>query len=199
MKWLIIIPVTAVLVILGISVYLQPNDFLGCNERPVSQGTECRAADAIVVVSGGARTDVGIALYQRGWGDYLVLSGAAQDKTGPSNAAVMRQRALASGVPDSHILIDEFAETTTENARNSQSIFKQEGFSSVILVTSGYHQRRATLEFGRLAGSAQVRNWPVLSDQDWSFALWWLTPRGWWLAGGDLIRIGAFYLEGPSS
>ena len=83
MKWLIGVACFLVLVIIGISVYLQPNSFIGCGDRPATTSS-CGTADAIVVVSGGntvARTDAGIALYKNGWAKYLVLAGAAQDKT----------------------------------------------------------------------------------------------------------------------
>jgi uncharacterized SAM-binding protein YcdF (DUF218 family) len=199
-KWLLIIPILMAALIIGISFYLQPNDFIGCQETPLAETTQCESVDAIVVVSGGdtnARTDEGIKLFKSGWADALVLSGAAQDKSGPSNAAAMRARAQAAGVPFSAIYIDEYSETTEQNAENTQSIFSRNGFEKVILVTSGYHQRRANLEFEKRANTVQILNHPLLFDQDWSL-WWWLSPRGWWLAGGELAKIGAFYIQGGS-
>src|SRR5690606_26537131 len=138
------------------------------------------------VVSGGdtfSRTSAGIELIQNGWAETLVLSGAAQDKTGPSNAAAMKRQAMAAGIPESSIIIDETSDNTQQNAQNTQSIFKEHGLVDVILVTSGYHQRRASLEFNNISDGVTIRNHPVTSDSDWGF-FWWLTPRGWWLAGG---------------
>ncbi len=193
-KWLFIVPITLAAIIVGLSIYLQPTSFLGCGDQPITD-TECSAADAIVVVSGGntaARTEAGINLYKKGWADYLVLAGAAQDKTGLSNAAAMKLQAQQAGVPDSAILIDEESANTQQNAENSQSIFEEHDFKDVILVTSGYHQRRASLEFNKLTEGVVIRNYPVVSDGDWSW-YWWLTPRGWWLAGGEVAKIIAFY------
>ena len=201
MKWLIIIPVILIGLIVGTSFYLQPNDFYGCSDAPLAGSDGCEKADAIVVVSGGdtgARTAEGIRLFENGWADRLVLSGAAQDKSGPSNAAVMKLQAIEAGVPSSAIYIDEDAETTEENAANSQSIFADHDFKTVILVTSGYHQRRANLEFEKRAGSIEILNHPLTSDQDWSF-WWWATPRGWWLAGSEVIKVIAFYAQGSGS
>lgn len=194
MKWFIGVVVLLVALIVGISVYLQPNNFIGCGEKPVS-GSQCDKADAIVVVSGGdteARTAAGISLYKNGWADYLVLSGAAFDKSGPSNAAAMKLQAEDAGVPASAILIDEDAANTQQNAENTQSIFEENSFGDVILVTSGYHQRRASLEFNKGAETVTIRNYPVLQDEDWNW-YWWVTPRGWWLAGGEVAKIIAFY------
>ncbi|MFY9227983.1 MAG: YdcF family protein [Candidatus Microsaccharimonas sp.] len=194
--WLIIIPLLIIGFITAVSFYLQPNDFIGCADKPQIDAVGCKKADAIVVVSGGdtqARTDEAIRLFNDGWAGALVLSGAAQDKTGLSNAAAMRVRALVAGVPAEAIYIDELSETTEENAKNSGVIFKEHNFDRVILVTSGYHQRRALLEFERNAGSVEVFNRPVLNDKDWSFWSWWLSARGWWLAGGELARVIVFY------
>jgi uncharacterized SAM-binding protein YcdF (DUF218 family) len=115
-----------------------------------------------------------------------------------SNAAAMRLRALIAGVSPDQIYVDEFSETTEQNAQNSKSIFKAHGLEKIILVTSGYHQRRASLEFEKRAGDAQILNHPLLNDRDWSFAGWWLGPRGWWLAGGELVKIIAFYVSGAA-
>ena len=201
MKWLFIIPGALAVFIIGISVYLQPNDFIGCSDKPISGSTKCLKADAIVVVSGGdtsARTDEGIMLYENGWADAIIFSGAAQDKSGPSNAAAMRDRAIKAGIPETSIYIEEGSATTKENAVNTQTVFENNDFNTVILVTSGYHERRATLEFERESKGTTVLNHPLLSDDDWSF-WWWLTPRGWWLAGGELAKITAFYIEGAKS
>lgn len=195
MKWLIALPILLVAIIVGISIYLQPNNFIGCNTLP-SDKAECSKADAIVVVSGGdtvARTNAGIELFKNGWADTLILSGAAQDKTGPSNAAAMKMQALGAGVPESAIDIDEASVNTKQNAENTRSIVSEKNLHNIILVTSGYHQRRASLEFNRMADGVSIRNYPMTSDRDWSW-FWWVTPRGWWLAGGEVAKITAFYL-----
>lgn len=194
MKGLIIFLVFVAAVILGISLYLQPNNFSKCGEEP---SDKCKAADAIIVISGGdtqARAEKGIDLYKAGWAKTLVFSGAAQDKSGPSNAEAMRRQAISTGVPDANILVDEESINTQQNAENTKSILKNENIQTVILVTSGYHQRRASLEFHKQAQDAgvTVRNWPLGSDKDWN-SFWWLTPRGWWLAGGEMVKIIAFY------
>lgn len=197
-KWLSIIPGAFLVLVLGLSFYLQPNDFIGCDDKPVTGSVQCEKTDAIVVVSGGdtgARTDEGIKLFQNGWSNSIVFSGAAQDKSGPSNAAAMRLHAIDAGVPKSSIYIEENSATTEQNAMNTHTIFENNNFSKVILVTSGYHQRRSELEFKKENQNITVLNHPLLKDKDWSL-FWWLTPRGWWLAGGEVAKIIAFYAAG---
>ncbi len=200
MKWLISAGILFVVFIVLVTVYLQPNSFLGCTAAPDAANKNCTKADAIVVVSGGdtqARTENGINLYKNGWASVLILSGAAQDKSGPSNAEAMQLQARQAGVPASAIIIDEEAESTQQNAINTENIFEERGYDNVILVTSGYHQRRASLEFNKLADNVTIRNYPVTQDGDWGW-FWWLTPRGWWLAGGELVKIVAFYAGATS-
>lgn len=186
------------IVVLGLSAYLGPDDLAGCKSEPGIEKA-CEAADAIVVVSGGdtgARTREAIALYKNSWAPKLIFSGAAYDKTGPSNAEAMRREARGLGVPDEDILTEELSETTKQNAERTQAILEDNQISSVILVTSAYHQRRATLEFSkRAAGSVAVRNHPVARDNQWS-GLWWLTPTGWYLAVSEFVKIMAFYVGG---
>jgi len=198
MKTVISIVVALAVVIIGLSIYLGPNDLASCGDVP-SDADPCREADAIVAISGGdttARTGEAIKLYQNGWARKLIFSGAAKDKTGPSNAEAMRREARQAGVPDGDILTEELGETTKQNADNTQAILDRNDISSVILVTSAYHQRRAALEFNkRAAGSVSIRNHPVSVDNQWSYA-WWLTPTGWFLAVSEFVKIMIFYIGG---
>lgn len=186
-------------IIVGLNIYLQPNDFNLCGKPSTSQ--QCKSADAIIAISGGdttARTNHAVELYKDGWAPLIIFSGAAQDKTGPSNALTMRRMAIAAGVPSESILIEEYAETTKQNAVKTNELLEAHGIRDVILVTSGYHQRRASLEFHKRVDSSviNVRNSPT-NDSDWDW-YWWLTPRGWWLAIGEFVKIIAFY-SGASS
>lgn len=197
-NFLIFLVAFLVISIAVISVYLTPDDLRGCSDEPTTK-KGCQAADAIVAISGGntsTRTDEAIRLYQAGWANTLIFSGAAADTSGPSNAEVMRTQALGAGVPVEDIIIESDAQTTKQNAELTKELLAAAGtdVNQVILVTSPYHQRRASLEFSALAGDGiAVINHPTPNDPDWS-KVWWLTPRGWWLAIGELVKIGAFYV-----
>ena len=190
LKGIIIAVVSFALLAWLIGSYLAPDDLAKCEGLVPSTAKGCGTADAIVAVSGGdtmARADEAIKLYKNGWAGILVFSGAAADKTGPSNAAVMKQQAIGAGVDPNVILVEETSETTTENAAETISLFKEHSITSAILVTSAYHERRALLEFDRRALGVDVRAHPVHSDKQWS-SVWWLTPHGWSLALPELVR-----------
>lgn len=190
-----IVIVALILAVVGITIFLGPNDLRNCDEAP-SNSSNCAAADAIVAVSGGdtnARTDAAIERYRQGWAPLLIFSGAAQDPDGPSNAKSMKDRALEQGVPEQNVIIEEFARNTAENAANTSEFINSRNLTRIILVTSGYHQKRASLEFSaRLGPSVQIINAPTVIDQQWN-KWWWLSPRGWWLAGGEIAKIIAYY------
>lgn len=189
-KGIIVAIVVFLLLAWAIGSYLAPDDLSKCEDLVPSAKAGCETADAIVAVSGGdtaARADEAIKLYQNGWAGMLVFSGAAADKTGPSNAAVMKQQAIDAGVDPNVILTEETSETTTENAAETISLFKKYKITSAILVTSAYHERRALLEFDRRALDVEVRAHPVATDKQWS-SFWWLTPGGWSLAIPELVR-----------
>jgi uncharacterized SAM-binding protein YcdF (DUF218 family) len=197
MKWILgILATIAVILAVGIPLYLGPDDLRSCDISLPDNVGRCRRADAIISVSGGdteARTAEAIDLYKSGWAPALVFSGAAQDPTAPSNALVMKRQALNAGVPEKAIFIDETSRTTAENAGNVKSIADSQGFRDVLLVTSAYHQRRASLEFKeKFKDMIVLRNHPVARDKQWRM-MWWLTPSGWWLVGGELTKIIGFY------
>ena len=197
MKILLVVVVAFILLVSGIGMYLAPNDLARCELQP-SPDSACGRADAIVAISGGdtsARTAEAVKLYKAGWADKLIFSGAALDKSGPSNAAAMSREAEAAGVPPEDIILEEYGETTEENATNSHDLFEILGVNDIILVTSGYHQRRASLEFTTRSSGVAVRSHPVQNDSQWS-AFWWMTPSGWYLAISELVKIAVFYAGG---
>lgn len=181
------------MIVTGISWYLVPDSLSSC---PAPAPGTCESADAIVVVSGGdtnARVDHGVALFKKGWAKKLIFSGAAADQTSLSNAQAMKLRAIYHGISEAHIAIEEYSRTTSENAINTSQYFQRNNIDRVILVTSGYHQRRAFLEFQRSTDQqVTVLNSPLEQDRQWSW-FWWLTPGGWWLAGSELTKIMFFY------
>lgn len=190
LKAIIVAVIIFLLAAWGIGAYLGPDALKSCENGKPSTKAGCDRADAIVAVSGGdttARADEAIKLYKNGWADLIIFSGAAADKSGPSNALVMKQQAIDAGVDPNAVITEETSETTDQNASATISIFKQKGIKSAILVTSAYHERRAMLEFDRRALGVDLRPHPVANDKQWS-TYWWLTPTGWALAIPEFVR-----------
>ena len=131
------------------------------------------------MVSGGdtnARTDESIKLYKDGWASTIIMSGAAADKSGPSNARQMYKRAVENNIPSDALIREEVSETTKQNATEVNKILTKRGFKRVILVTSGYHMRRTLLEFQAQLTDITFVAHPVSQDKHWS-TVGWMAPH----------------------
>src|SRR6266403_1547734 len=176
---LIILGGLAATVFFGVGYYLSPQD-------PLVK------ADAIVAISGGetdSRTTEAIRLYKDGWAPKLIFSGAALDPNGPSNAQAMALAAEKAGVPFQDIELDEVAANTRQNATGVADIAHREGYHSIILVTSPYHQRRAEITFHRALG----QSFPIINhssyDHGWRRSHWWATPYSRELTYSELQKV----------
>ena len=174
------------LVVVGIPRWLGPSNKL---ER----------ADAIVAISGGdteARTNEAIHLQKEGWADNLIFSGAAKDPGSPSNAEIMRRGAIEAGIAANSIDVEELALNTLGNAEGTAKIVRERGYKKIILVTSKYHQRRASLEFRHLIGSdVKIINHPAPNDRNWPEKSWWLRPYSVVLALVETVKTTYVWLD----
>ena len=146
---------------------------------------------AIVVLSGGDdRTEWGIKLYKDGWAPKILFSGAALDKTGPSNAAAMREVALQEGVPASSILLEQKATNTYENGALSHPILDSIGAKKIILVTSPYHQRRAYEIFKEIYKGQDITMINSPSGYSaWRAESWWQKSASFDVTVSELAKI----------
>jgi uncharacterized SAM-binding protein YcdF (DUF218 family) len=176
---LVVLGALATAIFFGVGFYLSP-------QSPLAH------ADAIVAISGGetgARTAEAVDLYRAGWSSRIIFSGAAADATGPSNARAMASTAEAAGVPRSAIQLDEASANTEQNAADVAGIIHGQGYNSIILVTSPYHQRRAYIEFRRALG----KNFTIINhssfDQNWRRSHWWATAYSRSLTSSELQKV----------
>ncbi len=166
-------------VLVAIGFYISPRD-------------ELEKSDTIIVISGGetvSRTLEAVRLYQEGWAPSLIFSGAALDPKSPSNARAMRAIAIEEGVPPDVIAVEESSQTTHQNANEVAAIIQALQHQQVILVTSPYHQRRASIEFEqRLGSDVSIINHSAI-DHTWSRRWWWISPKGWYLTLTEIPKI----------
>lgn len=149
-------------------------------------------SDTIVAISGGetaARTAEAVKLYNDGWAKHIIFSGAALDPNSPSNAQTMALEAQKLGVPTSAIELDEAAANTRQNAAGVKTIMEREKFTSMILVTSPYHQRRAHITFRRAVGESVAIINHSSYDKTWRRSNWWATPYSRNLTLSELQKV----------
>jgi uncharacterized SAM-binding protein YcdF (DUF218 family) len=94
------------------------------------------------------RIRTGCELYRAGLAKRLVLSGGAGD--GPvSEAGAMRRYALAHGVPEQDIFVDDHGRNTEATVRDTVPLFRQWGARRVLAVSHFYHLPRVKLAYQR--------------------------------------------------
>lgn len=160
-----------------IAVYLSPQSSLA-------------KTDAIVVVSGGdtdSRISEGVKLYLQKWAPKLIFSGAAAEGD-VSNALAMERIAITKGVPAEDILIEEKSKTTVENADFTAKIIHDNGYKSIILVTSPYHQRRAYTQFRNVLGKDFIILNHSAIDDTWAKKSWWENANARFLTVGEIMK-----------
>lgn len=134
-------------------------------------------------------------LYHEGVADKIICSGGV-GKYPPAEAEVGKQFLMKAGVAEQNILMEATSSSTAEQAERIKQICDREGFDSIALVTSFYHEKRAIRLFSG-AGFKHIEDARCTHERFedlnyWvareSFALavmnWW-----WWLAIGSSIGV----------
>ena len=142
---------------------------------PLQVAAPPQSADAIVVFAGGVgesgkagggfteRVMQAVALYHGGLATHLVFSSGYVFTS--REAELMRAVAVDNGVPAGAIVLEESARNTYENVELTNRILKDHGWRRILLVSSPYHMRRATLTWRKVAPEIEVVPAPVPESQ----------------------------------
>ncbi|MFC1621057.1 ElyC/SanA/YdcF family protein [Candidatus Omnitrophota bacterium] len=132
-------------------------------------------SDAIVVFGSGVgetgrpgastieRARYAAQLYKKGYAGKIILSSAYTYVY--NDAEDMKLIALSSGVPGRDIILEQKARSTYENVVYSKEILDDHGFTSVLVVSSPYNMRRASLVFNKQAKDIKAVYVPVKMNQ----------------------------------
>jgi uncharacterized SAM-binding protein YcdF (DUF218 family) len=135
-------------------------------------------SDAIVVMAGDPdyeRTIAAVALMRAENAPTLILTGGER---GPGDGAEsLRAKALALGVPAPRIRVETVSHSTRGAVLAVAPILESLGARTVTVVTSPYHQRRATAAARRAWPGVVVRSRPA-SPSFWTPHRWWATSAG---------------------
>lgn len=119
-------------------------------------------ADGIVVLTGGAqRVNDALALLQQGHGGKLLISGVHQ-KTGRDELA--RHAPGARDMLECCVDLGKGARNTIGNAIETRRWAEENGFRSLIVVTSNYHMPRTLQEFRHALPGVRVTGYPVVTE-----------------------------------
>jgi len=119
------------------------------------QTDHAQDADVIIVLGAGLRYDgeAGAALTRRtryaadlwrqGYAPMLICTGGVAIGRVRSEADACREVLIEEGVPDEAIVLEERSRSTEENAIYTHPIMNENGWTSAVLVTDGFHLLRA--------------------------------------------------------
>lgn len=141
--------------------------------KPLYVAEPPRPADAIVVFAGGVgetgkagggggyqeRVKQAVDLYEQGWAPVMIFSSGYTFVF--HETQVMRGIAVELGVPEEAVLLESHAANTVDNVQRVAAMLEQRGWRRLLLVSSPYHMRRATLVFRKLAPQIAVTPTPV--------------------------------------
>jgi uncharacterized SAM-binding protein YcdF (DUF218 family) len=166
---------------LGVVVLAVSTTWFGLSSAParfLDVEDPLETADAALVMTGDPgfeRTTAAARLVCAGKARLLVLTGG--EPWPGDSAASLRARALREGVPSDRIRLEDRSTDTRESLVNVAPILEEEGVRSLILVTSPYHQRRASLAARRAFPGIRVLSRPVRTRP-------WPPVRPWWRDAG---------------
>lgn len=130
--------------------------------RPPAPSASLQGAPDAVLVLGAAmaapgvpgpalrrRIEHGVSVFFERAAGHIIVSGGVVGPP-PAEAHVMRALAMALGVADERIVVEDSSRNTFENAVYAGRIIRERDWQRVVLVTDAFHLRRATFIFGRL-------------------------------------------------
>lgn len=91
------------------------------------------------------RLNRGLELYDKGYGDYIIVSGGKGQGENISEAKAMKNYLVYKGVDSSRIIMEDKSMSTMENLSNSKKVMEEKGLKTAIIVSNKYHLKRASL------------------------------------------------------
>lgn len=156
-----------------------------------------QTADALVPLAGDRiRVIYGADLFKRGYAHWFVVTDMWIDATSPSllYANSVRWQAEEQGVPNDRILVSPgMPKTTYAEALSLRQLAQEQGWKSLIIVTSPYHTRRSRmilrdvfLDTGITIIIQPVHTHWYQSDS------WWKSQQGWSTTLTEYLKLGLY-------
>ena len=164
--------------------------------EPLKISQPPQKADVVVVFGGGVgeegspgkstieRARYAVELYKSGYVNRVIFSSGYVYKY--NDAENMKLIALSAGVPEKDIILEQKANSTYENVKFTKEILDIYNWSSILLVSSPYNMRRASLSFKKLNENLKIIYAPVINPQFYH--------RGRKVRWGQIRAIGHEYL-----
>jgi uncharacterized SAM-binding protein YcdF (DUF218 family) len=137
-------------------------------------------------------------LYHEGVADKVICSGGV-GRYPPAEALVGKEFLVRAGVAEDDIIMESSSASTAEQAELIKEISDREGFQKIALVTSFYHERRATQLFKR-AGFTDIADARSTHERFVDLNYWVaresaaLAVMNWWHWAAPGLALGLLFL-----
>lgn len=114
-----------------------------------------------------ARLDHAVSLYLAGLAPYLVVTGGKQAGDRTTEAEAARAYAIADGVPESAILMEDRGRTTLESMEAVAVLLRERGIAGALFVSDPTHMLRVlriAMDEGIRAWGSPTRTSPIEAD-----------------------------------
>lgn len=168
-------------------------------------------SDAIFVFGGSSvyveRTRKAAELFKQGVSNKIFLTDDGErggwskaEQRNPKFVELAKNELIKQGVPAENIeILQPVVSATFDEANVLAEMTKAKNPRSVLLVTSGYHTRRAfwicekVLRENNLQIEIGIVS-PETGIQTPSPKKWWLSPKGWYFVGGEYLKMIAYWI-----
>lgn len=160
-------------------------------------------ADAVAVLGGSSvyveRARLAARLFAEGRAPKVLITDDGQrggwsvaEQRNPLFVELAAGELRRDGVPPERIEVVGVADNTFDEAARLREYAEGHGLRSLVVVTSGYHSRRALWTLRRVfdGSSIEVGVEPVEpGEQTPRPAFWWFYPLGWKLVAGEYVKM----------
>lgn len=152
--------------------------FLGIYLNPIDT---IEISDIIVSLSGdkGAREYLAVELYKKGYSKKVLFCGHGT----PSKKYISNKY----NININDILIEQGSKNTKQNAIHCSKIIKDNNAKKIILITSGFHQRRSFMYFKKYFDGDIINI--STNDYNWNRIFWWFDLSNRKFAINELSKI----------
>jgi uncharacterized SAM-binding protein YcdF (DUF218 family) len=150
--------------------------------------------DAIVILGGESegysRTQHAVDLFNQGYAPRVVFSGGTMRDFGLacSSAQLSLEAAQGLGLPENAVVISYEAQSTYDEAVNLARLAGEQGWRSLLVVTTPFHTRRAARTFRTLMPALSI-SVSAAPDPRFDASHWWRTEEGLVTVVNEVLKL----------
>ena len=167
------------------------------SKAPTQAHPEARGfkpVDVIVCLTGGrGRIRQALQLLDKQVGERLYIAGVDPSV---NMRQILREIHWVGPLDNGRIIIDQRSTNTIENAQEVRRYLEEKNLSSVLVVTSSYHARRAHYIFEKVLHRRDYRIEMTWQDREpFDQGDWWKSPTGIWVTTSEYVKFFWAYLR----